>query len=104
MNARILLLEGRAKEKADAAALTAGIHQNSNTLNVALDAMKRKTQMANDAAAAANMKVSALVPTETTTDPNIASAMAQVDGTLDKATMPLADRLAALKNKAKETA
>jgi hypothetical protein len=81
----------RAKDRAATAQIAAG---------VALDAMSRKTQAAQDAADAANRKASVLTPQDhEKEDPNIAGALAAAAGT-PPAPASAADRLAALKARA----
>lgn len=94
------LAEERARDKADAASIAAGIHSGGDTLNVALDAMNRKTTAALDAAAAMDLKANALAPDDSErSDANIAAALNSANpspGTPQTA----AERLAALKSKA----
>lgn len=90
----------RAHEKSDAAALQAGIHSGGDTLNTALDAMKRKTAAATDAATAANLKASTLAPQDhERDDPAIAAALAAASGAPAKP-QTAAERIAALKKAA----
>jgi chromosome segregation ATPase len=97
---RAKLNEARAKERAETAAVAAGVHQGADTLNVALDAMKRKAKAANEAADAANMKASVLAPSKAENDPAIAAALAAASGSTVGTTMTIQERLAALKQKA----
>lgn len=91
------LSEQRALDRADAAALAAGVHSGGDALNTALDAMKRKTAAATDAANAANLKASTLAPQDhEKDDPAIAAAMADASGQPAKP-QSAAERLAALK-------
>lgn len=94
------LAETRAKDRAETAAIAAGVRTGGDTLNVALDAMQRKTQAAQDAAAAANLKAATLAPQDhEKEDPAIAAALAAAAGA-PAAPQSSADRLAALKNRA----
>jgi chromosome segregation ATPase len=90
----------RAENAADAAAVAAGIRQNTSRVSSALDAMKRVAKEADDAAAAAKLKADSLRPAEAEKeDPNIAAAMASVSGA-PPAPKSVSERLAALKAKA----
>jgi hypothetical protein len=90
----------RARDRAQAAEIAAGVKKGGDTLNVALDAMTRKTQAAQDAADAANRKATVLTPQDhEKEDPNIAAALAAASGA-PAAPTNVADRLAALKAKA----
>lgn len=94
---RAKIAEDRAKDRAGAATLAAGVHTGGDTLNTALDAMKRKTAAAQDAATAANLKASTLAPQDhEKDDPAIAAAMAGASGQPAKP-QTAAERLAALK-------
>lgn len=94
---RAHVAEERARNRADAAAVTAGIRDGGNTLNTALDAMRRKAAAAEDAAAAADLKASTLAPQDhERDDPSIAAAMAEASGKPAKP-QSAAERLAALK-------
>jgi chromosome segregation ATPase len=97
---RANLAADRAKDRADTAAIAAGVRSGGDTLNVALDAMQRKTRAAEDAAAAANLKANTLAPQDhEREDPNIAAALAAAAGA-PAAPQSSADRLAALRNRA----
>lgn len=97
---RASLAESRAKDRAETAAIAAGVRTGGDTLNVALDAMQRKTQAAQDAAAAANLKATTLAPQDhEKEDPAIAAALAAAAGAPAEP-QSAADRLAALKNRA----
>ncbi|MGY3582436.1 chromosome segregation ATPase [Bradyrhizobium sp. USDA 4341] len=97
---RANLASERAKDRADTAAIASGVRSGGDTLNVALDAMQRKTRAAEDAAAAANLKANTLAPQDhEKEDPNIAAALAAAAGA-PTAPQSSADRLAALKNRA----
>jgi chromosome segregation ATPase len=97
---RAKLEEQRARERADASSVTVGIHNGGDTLNTALDAMKRKTAEAQDAAHAANLKASTLAPQDSEKeDPAIAAAMATASGEPAKP-QTAAERLAILQGRA----
>jgi chromosome segregation ATPase len=97
---RAQIEQGRAKDRADAAALASGVHTGGDALNTALSAMRRKTDAAMDAAQAANLKASVLAPQDhEKDDPIIAAAMAGASGQPAKP-QSAAERLAALKNAA----
>ena len=97
---RASLAETRAKDRAETAAIAAGVRTGGDTLNVALDAMQRKTQAAQDAAAAANLKATTLAPQDhEKDDPAIAAALAAAAGA-PAAPQSSADRLAALRTRA----
>jgi chromosome segregation ATPase len=86
-----------AEQRADAARQAAGLAGATSGLNVALKAMQDNAQRNLVAAESANAKARLLKPTRPEQDdPNIASAMAQVQG---RAPAPsnLSDRLAALR-------
>lgn len=94
------LARDRAHDRADAAALAAGVHTAGDALNTALGAMKAKTAAAEDAAGAANLKALTLAPQDyEKDDPNIAAAMAGASGEPTKP-QSVSERLAALKNAA----
>lgn len=97
---RAEMAQERAKDRADAAALAAGVSTGGDALNVALNAMRRKTDAAMDEAQAAEMKASILAPVDhEKSDPNIAAAMADASGQPAKP-QSAAERLAALKSAA----
>lgn len=90
----------RARDRADTATIAAGVHKGGDTLNTALDAMRKKTVAAQDAAGAANLKASTLAPQDhEKDDPNIAAAM---QGAANEPAKPQssAERLAAMKSRA----
>jgi chromosome segregation ATPase len=97
---RANLAADRAKDRAETAAIAAGVRSGGDTLNVAMEAMQRKTRAATDAAAAANLKATTLAPQDhEKEDPNIAAALAAAAGA-PAAPQSTADRLAALKSRA----
>lgn len=90
----------RAEQRADAALVAAGVHSGNDTLNTALDAMRRKAAEANVAAEASNLKATSLAPQDhEASDPNIAAAMNAAAGK-PASTQTASERLAALKSKA----
>lgn len=97
---RAKMQQERAESRAEASAIAAGVHGSGDTLNTALDAMKRRADEAQVAAAAANLKTTTLAPqNHEEDDPHIRDALAAASGAAPKFDKP-SDRLAALKNKA----
>ena len=89
-----------ALQRAEAAREAAGLASSGSSVNVALQAMHSAAERSREAAEAANAKAALLKPTAPETeDPNIAAALAAAQGKQAPATS-LADRLAALKNRA----
>jgi DNA repair exonuclease SbcCD ATPase subunit len=88
-----------AERRAEAARQAAGLSHATSGLSVALKAMQDNAARDLASAEAANAKAKLLAPTRPEQDdPNIASAMAQVQGRLPAPTS-LGDRLAALRQK-----
>jgi len=88
-----------AERRAEAARQAAGLSHATSGLSVALKAMQDNAARDLASAEAANAKAKLLAPTRPEQDdPNIASAMAQVQGRLPAPTN-LGDRLAALRQK-----
>lgn len=97
---RAKLATDRANDRAQAAEIAAGIKTSGGTLSTALDAMKRQTIAAQDAAAAADMKAASLQSSSVEAeDKNIAAAMSAVVGG-SNVLQSSRDRLAALKKNA----
>ncbi len=94
------LLRDNAADRAEAARQAAGLTSSGSSVNVALDAMHKAAEKDRLKAEASDSKSALLKPTvPEQDDPNIAAALAAAKGTGAPATS-LADRLAALRNKA----
>lgn len=92
--------EERSDQRAEQAAVVAGLKQSpSSNLTTALNVMQQSADEARQRASASDMKASALAgATQAATDPNIAEAMSEVNGSVSPAS--LGDRLEALRRKA----
>lgn len=89
-----------AERRAEAARQTAGLSGATSGLSIALKAMQDNAARDLASAEAANAKAKLLAPTRPEQDdPNIALAMAQVEGRLLPASNNLSDRLTALRQK-----
>lgn len=92
--------EERSEQRAEQAAVVAGLKKSpSSGLTTALNVMQQSADEARQRAQAQDMKATALTgATQAATDPNIAAAMAEVNGAVSPAS--LSDRLAALRRSA----
>ncbi len=93
--ARTQLGAERAEQRADAAAVAAGVRKANPALNTALAAMEQVSRDAHVRTDAANLKAGAFGK-GTKEDPNIASAMAEASGT-NTTKQSVSQRLAALR-------
>ena len=89
-----------AQRRAESARQAAGLSQATSGLSVALKAMQENASRSMAEAETANAKARLLTPTRPERDdPNIAQAMAQVQGRLPAPSNNLTDRLASLRQK-----
>ena len=98
MMATAKLQKERATEKADHAAVLAGIRSGNDSLGTALSAMEKAAQKDQDAATAATIKADLLtknVPQSIENDQNVRDALGE--GTVNPSNVSLTDRLAALR-------
>ncbi len=97
---RAELRKNNAQEKAEQAAVLAGIRTNSDSMGVALQAMRSQAAKDNQSADALRLKAELLTSTSghsVESDPNIAAAIASVQG--QKTDQTLGERLQALKSR-----